>query len=156
MLAADGAVPACALQGRVLIGELGLDGSVRPVRGVLPAVLTASRAGYERVVVPGGNLAEARLLPGMSVTGVACLRDLLALLRGEPFPEVEPGPTAYDEVVLPDLVDVAGQPTGRTAVEVAAAGGHHLFLPRTAGQRQDDARRAAPGRPAAAGAGRRP
>ncbi len=128
MLAADGAVPACALQGRVLIGELGLDGSVRPVRGVLPAVLTASRAGYERVVVPGANLAEARLLPGMSVTGVACLRDLLALLRGEPFPEVEPGPTAYDEVVLPDLVDVAGQPTGRTAVEVAAAGGHHLFL----------------------------
>lgn len=128
VLAADGAVPAASLQGWILIGELGLDGSARAVRGVLPAVLTASRAGFRRVVVPGGNLAEARLLPGISVTGVACLRDLLALLRGEPFLEVEPVPPAHEVQALPDLVDVAGQPTGRTAVEVAAAGGHHLFL----------------------------
>lgn len=136
VLAAAGVVPADALLGRVLVGELGLDGTVRPVRGVLPAVLTAATAGYERVVVPTGNLAEACLVPGMQTTGLRTLRELVALLRGEPAAEQEvlPDPTdpatahpTSDPAAL-DLIDVAGQVAGRTAVEVAAAGGHHLFL----------------------------
>jgi magnesium chelatase family protein len=129
VLAANGAVPADALRGRVLLGELGLDGRVRPVPGVLPAVLTAVRAGLERAVVPVDNLAEAQLVPGVEAVGVGSLRSLVALLRGEP---VSDEPSAVCEAAgparLPDLVDVAGQPAGRTAVEVAAAGGHHLFL----------------------------
>lgn len=129
VLAASGAVPAGALPGRVLLGELGLDGRVRPVRGVLPAVLTAGTAGFERVVVPADNLAEARLVPGIQATGVRSLRGLIALLRGEPFDEApgEAQPLVAEAAPL-DLVDVAGQVAGRTAIEVAAAGGHHVFL----------------------------
>ena len=129
VLAANEAVPADALLGRVLLGELGLDGRVRAVPGVLPAVLTALRHGVERVVVPVDNLAEARLVPGAQVTGVASLSSLIELLRGEGCgdepTELEAAPSP---VSLLDLVDVGGQPVGRAAVEVAAAGGHHLFL----------------------------
>ena len=130
VLAASGAVPAQALEGRVLLGELGLDGRVRAVPGVLPSVLTAARAGIDRVVVPLANLAEARLLPGVSARGVGSLRDLVALLTGEDYDErlpSAPAPVQDDRPAL-DLLDVAGQADGRTAVEVAAAGGHHLLL----------------------------
>ena len=129
VLAAAGVVPAHALPPRVLVGELGLDGRVRPVRGVLPAVLTAVRAGFDEVVVPHGNLAEAQLVPGVRAVGVGTLSALVAMLRGEPYDE--PSPLVEElpeEGVRPDLLDVAGQVTGRTAVEVAAAGGHHLLL----------------------------
>jgi magnesium chelatase family protein len=129
ILAADGAVPSDALLPRVLLGELGLDGAVRPVRGVLPSVVTAVRAGFAHVVVPAENLAEARLLPGVQACGVRTLRDLLALLSGQPYDEPEPGAACVSAAgPSPDLVDVAGQALGRTAVEVAAAGGHHAFL----------------------------
>ena len=129
VLAAAGVVPADALPGRVLLGELGLDGRVRPVRGVLPAVLTVAAAGFDQVVVPYGNLAEARLVPGVRAVGVGTLSALVALLRGEPCDDPPPVPVPGPEpVAVPDLADVAGQVTGRTAVEVAAAGGHHLLL----------------------------
>jgi magnesium chelatase family protein len=133
VLAADGAVPAAPLVGCVLLGELGLDGRVRPLRGVLPSVLSAAAAGIERVIVPAGNLAEARLVPGVEAVGVSSLRELLALLRGRPHlvepdeavpPPADPEPTAPP----PDLADVLGQVSGRRALEVAAAGGHHLLF----------------------------
>ncbi|MDX6196889.1 MAG: magnesium chelatase family protein [Actinomycetota bacterium] len=129
LLAANGAVPADALVGRVLLGELGLDGRVRGVPGVLPALLSATRCGFDRFVVPVDNLAEARLVPGASVIGVASLRSLVRVLRGVDDgdePPIRAERTA--PATLADLVDVAGQPEGRTAIEVAAAGGHHLFL----------------------------
>ncbi|MFF3502970.1 YifB family Mg chelatase-like AAA ATPase [Streptomyces sp. NPDC003247] len=135
----------------VMIGELGLDGRVRPVRGVLPAVLAAAEAGYEQVVVPECAAAEASLVPGVSVLGVRSLRQLIAVLADEPVPDEErddpdrpdpllaglrmPGTAAatgmlgaggHDQGL--DLADVVGQRSARTAVEVAAAGGHHLFL----------------------------
>ncbi|GAA4941470.1 hypothetical protein GCM10023238_04110 [Streptomyces heliomycini] len=71
----------------VMIGELGLDGRVRPVRGILPAVLAAADAGYEQVVVPECAAAEASLVPGVSVLGIRSLRQLIALLTDEPVPE---------------------------------------------------------------------
>ncbi len=129
ILAANGVVPPASLLGRVLVGELSLDGRVRPVRGVLPAVLTAARAGVDRVVVPLHNLAEAALLPGVDARGVGSLRDLVRLLTGEPYDEaLPPAPPPPDVGPGPDLVDVAGQVSGRTAIEVAAAGGHHVLL----------------------------
>ena len=128
VLAAAGVVPAAALHDRVLLGELGLDGQVRGVRGVLPSVLVARAAGVRRLVVPRANLAEARLLPDVEAVGVATLRELLALLRGEAVPDHVVPAGLVEDPLLPDLADVAGQPAGRTAVEVAAAGGHHLFL----------------------------
>ena len=129
VLAAAAVVPGDALAGRVLLGELGLDGRVRPVRGVLPAVLTAVQAGFDRVVVPYANLAEACLVPGVQAVGIGSLRALVAMLRGETYDEPEPPAEEPPVEAAPlDLVDVAGQVTGRTAVEVAAAGGHHLLL----------------------------
>ena len=83
VLAAAGVVPAGAAADSVLIGELGLDGQVRPVRGVLPALLGARAMGRERAIVPAANLAEAALATGMSVWGVASLRDLIASFKGE-------------------------------------------------------------------------
>ncbi|MER6627773.1 YifB family Mg chelatase-like AAA ATPase [Streptomyces sp. NPDC000987] len=137
----------------VMIGELGLDGRVRPVRGILPAVLAAADAGYEQVVVPECAAAEASLVPGVSVLGVRTLRQLIAVLADEPVPEEEPDEQGRPDPLLAglrvpgtgaatgssgagtaphdqghDLADVVGQLSARTAVEVAAAGGHHLFL----------------------------
>lgn len=137
----------------VMIGELGLDGRVRPVRGTLPAVLAAADAGYQQVVVPECAAAEASLVPGVSVLGIRSLRQLIAVLADEPVPEEEPPDPARPDPLLAglrvpgtgaatglpgagaaawdrghDLADVVGQLSARTAVEVAAAGGHHLFL----------------------------
>jgi magnesium chelatase family protein len=132
LLAAAGEVPQEALVDRVVLGELALDGRLRPLPGVLPAVLTAYNAGVRRVVVPSAHAAEAALVPEMAVDAVDSLRDLARLLRGEEpasgasFPPVAP-PKAADGPDL-DLADVAGQATGRLAVEVAAAGGHHLLF----------------------------
>lgn len=129
ILAATGVLPAEALAGRVLLGELGLDGRVRPVPGVLPALLTASRAGIERAVVPLQNLPEARLVEHVQTRGVGSLRDLVLLLTGEPYDEPLAAPVVLPpEAPGPDMLDVAGQVVGRTAVEVAAAGGHHALL----------------------------
>ena len=128
VLAANGAVPAEALAGRVLLGELGLDGRVRPVAGVLPALLTASRAGMTRAVVPGANLREAQLLPDLEVAAVATLRDLVRLLKGEEYEAGQPAEVVTARPAPLDMIDVAGQVVGRTAMEIAAAGGHHVFL----------------------------
>ena len=128
VLAADQVVPPGSLLDRVLLGELGLDGRVRPVRGVLPAALTARDAGVERLVVPLHNLAEAQLVPGLTARGVGSLRDLVALLRGEEYDETVPPVPERLPLAPPDLGDVVGQVAGRTAVEVAAAGGHHALL----------------------------
>ncbi len=130
VLAASGALPTDALERRVLIGELGLDGQVRAVKGVLPAVLAAAEAGRDRVVVPSLNAAEASLVPGIAVEPVSSLRGLVALLTGAEPPD-EPlveRPACPPEEPLKDLLDVAGQVGGRTAVEISAAGGHHLML----------------------------
>ncbi|BBX03315.1 hypothetical protein BST36_05610 [Mycolicibacterium moriokaense] len=116
------------LEKTVLLGELALDGRVRPVKGVLPAVLAAKRAGWPTVVVPVANLAEASLVDGVDVRGVRTLRQLRAWVAGNEqleesvaAPPRAPSPSA-------DLADVVGQTQARYAVEVAAAGAHHLML----------------------------
>ncbi|ONH60310.1 Mg chelatase-like protein [Frankia sp. CcI49] len=137
ILGAAGAVPSGALASRILIGELALDGRLRPVRGVLPAVLAAVEAGLERIVVPVANAAEASLVPDAVIEPMHDLAGVLALLRGRPTAvllpagaaqPVDPGEPADPGETMPDLADVAGQVRGRLAVEVAAAGGHHLFM----------------------------
>lgn len=138
ILAAQHEVPAAAFEHAVLIGELGLDGGVRAVRGVLPAVAAAARAGVQAVVVPTPNAAEAALVPGLRVTAVGSLRALIARARGEQPPDDEAGGTApppaqpavvpLGEDAAPDMADVRGQATARFLLEVAAAGGHHLLM----------------------------
>ena len=84
ILAAAGAIPAAAIDGVAFLGELGLDGRLRPVRGVLPAMAAAAGAGFVKVVVSQANAAEAALVPGLRVVGAPTLAALLAWLRGEP------------------------------------------------------------------------
>jgi len=128
LLGAAGELPLVALDGVVILGELGLDGSVRPVRGVLPMVASALRAGVTRAVVPLANAAEAAVVPGVTVKAVETLHRLLAFVReGEALLDPPPEPPA-DDGSAPDLADVAGQALGRRAIEVAAAGGHHVAM----------------------------
>jgi magnesium chelatase family protein len=87
ILAADGMLPAAALAGVAFVGELGLDGRLRPVRGVLPAVVAAAAAGFGRVVVARENAAEAALVPGVRTAAADTLPTLLAWLRGAPVPD---------------------------------------------------------------------
>lgn len=135
VLAADGLLPTAALADRLLLGELGLDGSVRGVAGVLPALLAGTQQGFRRAVVPLANLAEAQLLPAVEAVAVGSLRDLVTLLRGEPYdpPAPPPGPPEHGAADERDFLDVVGQPVGRVACEVAAAGGHNLLMTGTPG-----------------------
>jgi magnesium chelatase family protein len=130
VLAAAGLVPAEALAGRVLLGELALDGRMRPIPGVLAAVLALAECGFSRVVVPSGNALEAALVPGVHVEPIETLRDLIRLLRGEDLLDAVPSRNACpaDPEPVPDLSEVAGQPSGRLAMELAAAGGHHVLM----------------------------
>lgn len=120
----------------VHLGELGLDGRLRPVRGVLPAVLAAVRAGRTRIVVPQANAAEARLVPGAEVLGAVSLADVVRVHGGrarEPAGEPAVPGLPVTAGLAPvrsggDLADVAGQTDARRALEIAAAGGHHLLL----------------------------
>lgn len=139
-------IPQEALVETAFIGELALSGALRAVPGVLPMVLAASAAGVRRVFVPETQASEAALVPGMTVFGVRSLAQVVAELRGEEVPDAPPiatqqparlltwrGDSARDFV---DMADVEGLVDTKYAVEVAAAGGHHLMLagPRGAGK----------------------
>lgn len=124
------------LQDAVLLAELGLDGRLRPVPGVLPAVMAAARAGSRAVFVAEPNSAEAALVPGIEVYGLRSISQLAAMLRLLPVPDEPPlafprprGPAETQAAPEEkDLSEVSGQLEARHAIEVAAAGGHPVFL----------------------------
>src|SRR5215469_9470247 len=151
ILAASDALPSASLDGLVLIGELGLDGRIRPVPGVLPAAAAAASAGFGSVVVAAENAAEAALVPELRVVAAPTLSALTSWLRsGRRFEDsgadgavsvLEPGRDAqamfadHGAGLVPgetagekDLADLVGQPIARRAAEICAAGGHHLML----------------------------
>ena len=130
ILAANGGIPRDALAGCEFIGELALSGELRPVHGVLPAVLRAARAG-RRVVVPRGNTGEAALVRDADVRVADSLLAVCAHLTGRcELPRAEPSGTQASAGVghVADLADVRGQQQARRALEIAAAGAHHLLL----------------------------
>lgn len=132
-LAGAEAIDPAAPRGVVHLGELGLDGRLRPVRGVLPAVAAAVAAGWCRVVVAEANAAEARLVPGARVVGATSLAEVAAGYGASvDVPEVAPvSPEAVSRHPgrsALDLADVVGQDDARACLEVAAAGGHHLLM----------------------------
>ena len=146
VLAADKVIDQAELDGCAILGELTLDGRLRAVQGVLPMVLAARSHGCHRVLLPEVNVAEAELVHGVSVHGVRSLKQAVALVRGEPLPDAPPVPPPASGNVLRwrgesraeelDLADVHGMEDARFALEVAAAGGHHLMLsgPKGAGK----------------------
>lgn len=116
----------------VHIGELGLDGRLRPVPGVLPAVVAAQRAGHRRVVVPAANAAEAGLIDGVEVFAAGCLAEVVRWHGGNSDavdlePVAAPATGAGEDECL-ELADVVGQRDAVDALVVAAAGGHHLLM----------------------------
>lgn len=116
------------LRGVVLIGELGLDGSVRPVSGVLAAVMAAHEQGFREVIVPRDCGPEATLVDGICVRVVDSLAELWGWARGKVQLEMaRKGHADRGEPAL-DMADVDGQKQARFTLEVAAAGGHHIFL----------------------------
>jgi len=120
-------------EGAMFLSELGLDGRLRPVPGVLPAVLAAAEAGIAAIVVAAASQAEAALVPGVTVIAAGSLAEVAAWLRGGPPPHREPPRPGCDDDPAPvrpqpDLADVPGQAEARRALEICAAGGHHLSL----------------------------
>jgi len=129
VLAASGALANDSLDGLALVGELALDGRLRPVRGALALALAARDAGCRRLVVPEPNGGEAGVAPGMEVLTAGRLGDVVAHLSGgEPLPLVRTERIAPPERGGPDLGEVRGQASAKRALEVAAAGGHALLL----------------------------
>lgn len=129
LCAAIGSVPAAAAEDTVALGELALDGSVRAVSGVLPSVAALPGMGVRRVLVADDNAAEAALVSGCTAVPVADLREAIGVLDGtRPPRRARPLPPLTAGSGSADLSEVRGQAEARRALEIAAAGGHHLLL----------------------------
>jgi hypothetical protein len=126
VLVATNQVSAAVVGSTGFLGELGLDGTVRPITGVLSMV---AALGDRELVVPVANLEEAELVATERVRAVRTLRELAAALRGEaPWPDIVALPPRDTAEPPPELADIAGQPLGRLALEVAATGSHHVLF----------------------------
>lgn len=132
ILTATGIVPEKEISEMLMMGELSLDGRVKPVKGSLPMAIEAKRTGYQSVLVPYDNRKEAAVVDGISVIGVKTLSEAVAYIRGEH----EIRPESFDlgkflnknELAESDFSEVAGQEHVKRALEIAAAGGHNMIM----------------------------
>lgn len=130
VMAATGHIASASLDSLLLLGELSLQGSLRPVRGVLPQLVGARASGIHSAIVPRGNAAEAGLAHGLRAYSAESLNEVVEHLRGRrSLAQVQETPFAPGAPALVgDLAEVCGQASARRAIEIAAAGGHNLLL----------------------------
>ena len=129
LLSTSGVLPAGGPR-RVLVGELALDGALRPVRGALAIAAAAADQGFEEIVLPRENAREAAVVGRVASIGAPSLLAAIAHLRAEE--PIAPAPADPDDFApsrfLEDFAEIAGQPVARRALEIAAAGGHNILL----------------------------
>ena len=128
LLVAQKIIPKQIPETTILMGELGLDGGIRFVRGVLPTLIASLSFGAEHAIVPMSNYFEARAVPDLDIDGYENLADLVENLCHGRAPVYEPQQISESAENSLDLVDVVGQIAARRALEIAAIGGHHLLL----------------------------
>lgn len=128
LLAASGQVPSDRLAQTEWVGELGLDGELRPVAGILPVAMAARESG-RTLIVPSEQLAVCAVVPNLQVLGASHLREVMAFLAGEGALQAPDGRRLTQATLpQPDLIEVRGQAMGKRALEIAAAGGHSMLL----------------------------
>jgi magnesium chelatase family protein len=128
VLAAQGVVVRRSIPDVVVLGELSLDGAIQPARGVLPIAAAAHRAGVASLLLPMANASEAAVVAGLRILPVSDLGDAVAALNDPDCPRPVPAPLPAAAQPAPDLSDVRGQSLARRALEIAAAGAHHLLF----------------------------